>query len=338
MDPLTQGALGAALSQATPTKSKNIGIAGSIGFAAGMAADIDILIRSSTDPLMFLEYHRHFTHSLALIPIGGLLCAFVLHWIVGRRWQLSFLQTFIFCTVGYATHGLLDASTSYGTMLFWPFSEDRISLGIVPVIDPLFTLPLVILIIGSGLRKNRMLAWLAIGWVSFYLSMGVLQHNAAISMGHEIAASRGHSPIRLEAKPSFANILVWKTIYETNQHFYVDAVRVGISPQVFYGNSVLKFVLSRDVPWLEPGSQQAMDIQRFSVFSKYFLAADPENPNRIIDVRYSFVPNEISPLWSINVSPRAKPNEHATYRTHRENAKESLDRFWQMLSSHKASH
>ncbi|NNF80958.1 MAG: metal-dependent hydrolase, partial [Rhizobiales bacterium] len=66
MDPFTQGALGAALPQAT-RRAAHVGIAGALGFASGMAADLDIFIRSSSDPLLFLEYHRQFTHSLIFI-------------------------------------------------------------------------------------------------------------------------------------------------------------------------------------------------------------------------------------------------------------------------------
>ena len=72
MDPLTQGALGAALPQATRSKL-HVGIAGGLGFLAGMTADLDVLIRSEADPLLFLEYHRQFTHALIFIPVGGLL-------------------------------------------------------------------------------------------------------------------------------------------------------------------------------------------------------------------------------------------------------------------------
>ena len=103
MDPLTQGAIGAALPQATRNKT-HIGIAGALGFVAGMAADADVLIRSENDPLLFLEYHRQFTHSLVFIPVGGLLCALALHWILGRRWRLTFAQTFLFCTLGYIAY------------------------------------------------------------------------------------------------------------------------------------------------------------------------------------------------------------------------------------------
>lgn len=336
MDPLTQGALGAALVQATPTRTKNLGVAGGLGFLSGMAADLDVLIRSSADPLLFLEYHRHFTHSLAFIPVGGLLCALAIQYVLGRRWQLTFLQTFVCCTLGYGTHALLDASTSYGTTLLWPFSDDRLSWSIVPIIDPLFTVPLVTLCVLAALRQTRAFAWAAMLWVAVYLSMGAVQHNAALSMAKQVAASRGHSPIRFEVKPSFANILLWKTVYETSEHFHVDAVRVGFAPRHFDGTVVPKFDLERDLPWLDVKSQQAKDIQRFSDFSKAFIAEDPEVSNRIIDVRYSFVPNEIGPLWSVEVSPTAELGAHAAYRTHRENPRESFDRLWKMLCCSRA--
>ncbi len=331
MDPLTQGALGAALPQATRHKTQ-VGIAGALGFVAGMAADLDVLIRSDSDPLLFLEYHRQFTHSLVFIPVGGLICALALHWIVGRRWQLSFARTFLFCALGYATHALLDTATSYGTMLFWPFSDARFSWSIVSIVDPLFTLPIVLLIVMAGLRRKPALARLALAWAGLYLAAGALQHQAARTMAGEVAAARGHMPLRLEVKPSFANILVWKTIYETPDRFYVDAVRAGVLPTAFPGVSVPKLDPARDLPWLDPASQQAHDIERFRWFSDGFVAKDPEHPNRIIDVRYSFLPNNVSALWSIELAPDAPPTAHVRYRTHREHARESLGKLWRMVA------
>ena len=329
MDPLTQGALGAALPQSTRDKTQ-VGIAGALGFIAGMAADLDVLIRSGTDPLLFLEYHRQFTHSLVFIPVGGLICALALHWLVGRRWRLTFRRTFLFCMLGYATHALLDTATSYGTMLFWPFSDARFSWSIVSIVDPLFTLPIVLLIVTAGLRRKPALARLALAWVVIYLAAGAVQHQAARAMAGEIAAGRGHTPLRLEVKPSFANILVWKTIYETPDRFYVDAVRAGIRPSVFAGVSVPKLDPTRDLPWLDPASQQARDIERFRWFSDGFVAKDPAHPNRVIDVRYSFLPNNVSALWSIELAPDAPPTAHVRYRTHREQARESLGKLWRM--------
>jgi len=335
MDPFTQGTLGAALSQATPVQAadpaRHLRIAGAFGFIAGMAADLDVLIRSNADPLLFLEYHRHFTHSLIFIPIGGLLCAGLLHALWGRRAGLSFRQSFIFCTLGYATHALLDACTSYGTLLLWPFSAVRISWSTVSVIDPLFTLPLAVLVGLAALRRKPVLARIGMAWALLYLGAGLVQRNTAEHMAGEIAAARGHSAIRIEAKPSFGNILVWKTIYETSGHFYVDAVRAGLNPRVFEGVGVPKLDIARDLPWLDPASQQARDIDRFRVFSQDYLAMDPLHADRIIDVRYSLVPNEIAPLWSIALSPSAGPDAHANFLTHRDNTRAEAPRLGRMI-------
>lgn len=333
MDPLTQGALGAALPQATRVNGAQVAIAGALGFVAGMAADLDVLIRSDTDPLLFLKYHRQFTHSLVFIPIGGLLCALALHAVARRRWQLSFLQTFLICTLGYATHPLLDSFTSYGTMLLWPFSDARFAWSIISIVDPLFTLPVLLLILLAALRRKPVYARVALGWACLYLAMGAIQHQNALAMAREIAGFRGHDPLRIEVKPSFGNILVWKTVYETPDWYYVDAVRAGILPRTFAGTSVAKLDFERDLPWLDPESQQARDIERFRWFSDGFVAQDPAAPDRIIDVRYSFLPNRIDPLWSIELSPDASPTAHARYETHREDARGNLARLWRMMTA-----
>ena len=321
MDPLTQGVLGAALPQASVSK-KSVVVAGVFGFLSGMSADLDVLIRSATDPLLFLEYHRQFTHSLIFIPFGGMLCALVLHALYGRRAGLGFKQSYVYCTLGYATHAVLDACTTYGTMLFWPFSDARIAWNAISIIDPLLTLPMLVLIVLAGIKRRPVFARAALVWGLSYMGLGVLQRNEAMDMGYELANARGHNPIRLEAKPSFANLLVWKIVYETRDKFYVDAVRAGLSPTVFAGSSVDKLDISRDLPWLNKDSQQARDIERFRWFSNGYIARDPNNDNRIIDIRYSLLPNEVAPLWSIELRRDAGPLEHVAYMTHRDLSEE----------------
>ena len=63
MDPLSQAAIGAAAAQ-SGSKASTMRHALWIGALAGMAPDLDVLIQSNTDPLLALEYHRQFTHSL----------------------------------------------------------------------------------------------------------------------------------------------------------------------------------------------------------------------------------------------------------------------------------
>ncbi len=331
MDPLSQGAIGAACAQSGSRRGQ-VAVAGLLGFLAGMAADLDVLIRSSTDPLLFLEYHRQFTHSLIFIPVGGLICALILYLPLGRRWQLSFRRTLLFCLLGYATHALLDACTTYGTMLLWPFSHIRVAWNSVSIIDPLFTVPVLLGVAIAVWRGQPRVARLAMIWGLAYLGLGWLQRNAAMEMGYTLAAERGHQPLRLEAKPSFGNILLWKIVYETRDHFYVDAVRVSLSPTVYPGTRLERLDIQRDLPWLDPGSQQARDLERFRWFSNGYIARDPKLVNRIIDIRYSMLPNEIAPLWSIELSPAAGPDAHVAYRVHRDAAGESADQLWKMLS------
>lgn len=331
MDPLTQGALGAALPQST-AHSRQAASAGLLGFFAGMAADLDVLIRSSVDPLLFLEFHRQFTHSLVFVPIGGLLCALVLHAVLGRRRGLSFRESWLYCTLGYATHALLDACTSYGTMLFWPFSNERFSWSTISIIDPLFTVPLLLTVVLAARRKNANYARIGLLWALAYMTLGAWQRNEAMDMGRALAAQREHTPQRLAAKPSFGNILVWKTVYESGDRFYVDAVRPTFAPRVFEGVSVPTLDIDRDMPWLDRSSQQARDIERFRWFSNGYIARDPEYHNRVIDIRFSMVPNDIAPLWSIELRPQAAPDAHADFLTHRARDDRATARLWQMLS------
>ena len=89
MDPVSQGVLGAVCAQAFAGKGE-VRLATVAGVAGGMAADLDILIRSTQDPLLTIEYHRHFTHSLAFVPIGGLVVAAVLWPLFRRRTEWGF--------------------------------------------------------------------------------------------------------------------------------------------------------------------------------------------------------------------------------------------------------
>jgi len=331
MDPITQGAFGAVFAQ-TQGKTKDLAKAAVIGALAGMAPDLDILIRSVNDPLLALQYHRHFTHSLLFIPIGGLICSLLLYPLLGRRFGVSFLQTLLWCTIGYATHGLLDACTSYGTQLLWPLTDKRFAWDTISVIDPLVTLPLLALIILAARTKARRFALIGIAWLAFYFGLSSYQHQRALDEGKKLAAIRGLKTLTIEAKPSFANILVWKIITETDNSYYVDAVKPGwTKPKIWEGSTVQKLNIKLDLPWLDRDSQQAKDIERFRQFSNGYLALDKQNPNRVVDIRYSLLPQDIKPLWGIELSPTAKPDQYVQFYNERGDSKSALKQLWEMI-------
>ena len=124
MDLFTQGALGAALAQASTRTSPKLRIAGGVGFLAGLAPDLDALIRSPTDPLVFLEYHRHFTHALAFIPLGALACAGAVYAVAGRRLGTPFWQIWMFaaaCVGGLIAFVHLVEFTAMGELALASF-------------------------------------------------------------------------------------------------------------------------------------------------------------------------------------------------------------------------
>lgn len=74
----------------------------------------------------------------------------------------------------------------------------------------------------------------------------------------------------------------------------------------------------------------AQDIERFSHFSAGLLAIRPEQPNILIDVRYSNLPNTLAPLWGIEIDP-AHPDQHAKYNLYRDSSKPTREKFFAML-------
>jgi inner membrane protein len=341
MDPLSQGVLGAAASQLVYTSRKNKAQSGSkfsvavLGFLSGLAADLDVLIRSDIDPLLALEYHRQFTHSLIFIPIGALICAWFLRLLLFRR-SLSFKDAYLYCFAGYTTHAVLDACTTYGTQLFWPFSNTRVAWNNVSVVDPLFTLPLMFLVLLALFRRSRLWALLSSVYAFSYLGFGVLQNHRAQDIALQVAQSRGHVPLNLGVKPSFANLIVWKAVYEHQGRYYVDAIRVAQSTSVIEGSSTEKLNLTKHFTWLDKGSQQALDIQRFGWFSNQHLAIDPDDQNRIIDIRYSLIPNRMDGMWGIVLDANAASDVHVKWNTTRPNRDEMgewIDKFWAMIKN-----
>jgi len=333
MDPISQATLGASLSQSFANDKPKQLTALLIGALAGMAPDLDIFINSAKDPLLFLEYHRQFTHALIFIPAGALLCALVFYPFAKSR--LSFAQVYLFSFLGYATHGLLDACTSYGTQLFWPFSDARIAWNTVSIIDPMFTVPVLLLVVIAAFRNRVAYARMAFVYAVVFLSLGIVQKQRAEAAVYALAEQRGHATERVRVKPSFANRHLWKVLYEHDGHYYVDAVRLLWDVEYLDGASIRKLDVKRDFPWLPEASQQARDIERFRRFSDDFLAVSADDPNLIVDMRYSFLPDRIDPMWGVEVSRQpvtdSDHDAHVDYRMIRNMDPQKTEHFLDML-------
>ena len=308
---------------------KNIVFVFIVGFLAGMFPDIDIFFRSNHDPLLFLEFHRQFTHSLIFIPLGSLIFTLIFYGLFFKLIPFGFLKTWLFATMGYATHGLLDACTSYGTQLLWPFSNERISWNNISIIDPLFTIPVLILLVLSLIKRKSFWSKIALGWALIYLIIGFIQNHRAEQVAKEIFTERNHRPEIISVKPSFGNLILWKIIYQHNDYFYIDAVNIGPKQEIFKGQKIKKFNKS-DLTYInELRDIQKKDIDRFLWFSQDFVAVNPQNEYELLDIRYSNLPNEIGGLWGIHLSPNTE--EHVNFTSNRSLQKRDFKQFFQMI-------
>jgi inner membrane protein len=181
-------------------------------------------------------------------------------------------------------------------------------------------------------KRSSKLAWFGTVYAFSYLSLGLLQNNRATNQAYELAQSRGHTAINLSVKPSMANLLVWKSVYEYDERYYVDAIRVLSGAKVYSGTSVAKLDLTTHFDWLDSKSQQAKDIERFRWFSNQHLGLDPYNPNRIIDIRYSLIPNEVTGMWGIELSESKSQDDHVEWTTNRPKGEKMRLKFKQLWS------
>jgi inner membrane protein len=319
MDPITQGLVGAVVPQSVSSKA-TIRYATIVGLLSGMAPDLDVLIRSKTDHLLWLEFHRHFTHSLFFVPFGALICSFLLYFAFRKKY--SFKLTYLYSFLGYGTHGLLDNCTSYGTSLLWPLTKERFSWSIISIIDPVFSSILLGVVLFAYFRRKQLLAQIGLVFMFAYFALGVFQHQRALTVQEQIATKRNHVIERSIVKPGFGNIILWRSLYESDGRYYVDSIRLDYFGRISIseGDSLPKLNMKKDFPELSENSVAYKDVERFRNFSQGYLSVAPENKDLITDVRYGLTVGSVSPMWGILVN-RKNPSAHTPFVTFRRNLK-----------------
>lgn len=310
MDPFTHGLLGAVAARAVlgPQFGRPLGHAGwMIGAAAGMLPDVDFFIRSDADPLLNIEYHRQFTHSLAFAPIGGVIAA--LPWLTFRKFRIEWRAVLAAGLVGYATHGVLDACTTYGTHLAWPFSPARESWNLMTTIGPLFTLFLLLgLLFGlvfAALRRSRAPAFAALALCLAYVGTAGWQREKAEAALERIAAGRGHPVDRAEVFPTVGNPLVWRTLYRSGDTLHADRVRVPLSGEAQWKQGPrMAHLDERDLTADERADPRVQrDFRRFSYFSAGWVTRAPRDASIVADARYSLATDDFEPIWGVRFRP-----------------------------------
>ena len=154
MDSITQGVLGAAIGEAI--LGKKIGKKGAIlGAVIATVPDLDVILYLFYDKLEMLSIHRGFSHSIMFSILGAILIAFILSKLIWLQ-DIKFQTLLLFSWLSLFTHILLDTFTAYGTQLFLPFSNERLGFDSINVVDPFYTIPLIIgVILSTSTFKSK---------------------------------------------------------------------------------------------------------------------------------------------------------------------------------------
>ena len=220
MDSVTQAALGAAVGHTVLGRHIG-GKALAWGAVIATLPDLDVLIPLGDDVADFTG-HRSFSHSLVVHA----LTAPGLAWAIGRiqasarpylrgRLALAYL-----CLV---THALLDALTVYGTQLWWPLGVPPTSWSTVFIIDPAYTLPLLLGVLGAwiwkGARGFRLNAvGLALSTAYLLFTVGAKLYVDQLTERNLAAQSIEHR--RYESIAAPFNALLWRLVVVGDAEYY----------------------------------------------------------------------------------------------------------------------
>lgn len=223
MDSLTQFTLGAAISALCLGKKLGPRKAALLGGILGTIPDLDVLLPVD-NPVDAFVFHRGWTHSVfvhavATPLVGELLVRFIgpLKGMRARVWLTVFL-----C---FSTHAMIDAMTVYGTRLFWPLYPDPIGVGSIFIIDPLYTIPLLTVVVwalavrnwSSRLNGGLMAALL---FSTAYMGLSVVLQANAESRAKAIFARAGVEARNVLAIAGPLNTVVWKVIGQEDGRYH----------------------------------------------------------------------------------------------------------------------
>jgi len=154
MDSITQAVLGASVGEAVLGKKigRKAAVLGAIG---GTIPDLDVLLVPFFSEVEKISLHRGYSHSILFCLLGAVLFAYILSKVKWTR-GISYARLWVFAFLSLFTHVLLDAFTTYGTQLFLPFSDERISFDSVNIIDPFYTVPLLIGVVWSVFYHKKL--------------------------------------------------------------------------------------------------------------------------------------------------------------------------------------
>jgi inner membrane protein len=258
-----------------------------IGAILGTIPDLDVFIDYG-DAVANFTYHRGFSHSLlVLIPLSLVL------WILLKRWyrpvQDAPIPWLLAISLALITHPLLDAHTAYGTQLFWPLSSPPVSWSTIFIIDPLYTLPLLIGTVLILIKPSK-------AWTNKLLSAGLIISSsylgwtwlAKFSVDSHVLASLDTQKAKLFTTPTPFNSLLWRVVV-LQEDQYLEGFYSLLNPD--RSIQFKSFDLNKE---LLLQTQHLNAVSRLQWFTQGFLAGAIVDKQIVIsDLRMGFTENYV---------------------------------------------
>lgn len=298
------------------------------GGIAGTLPDLDVFIPLG-DVVRDFTYHRSASHSLFVLALLTPLMVWLIKKIHpglcqhGNRWMLMIYLVF-------ATHVLLDSFTAYGTQIFWPFVTTPVSWSTVFIIDPMYTVPLLIGVLAAlvmtrennrGHLVNRYALLISAAYLCWTVTAKtIVERNIEAEL-----EAQNISYDRIFTTPTPFNSLLWRAVVTDAAGYYEGFY------SVLDKKADIRFRHYPSDEKLLKGIEDYWPVQRLKWFSKGFYSVSQQQKDIVIsDLRMGIEPSyvfrfkvgEISNPHARPVEPRAIPNRWELRR---------LEMIWQRI-------
>jgi len=291
MDSLTQIALGAAVGTAVLGRRLGPRRAALTGGVLGTLPDLDVFYPFD-DPIDAFVWHRAASHSLIVqavaTPVIGEALVRLFKALRGER-ALTYAAVYL-CL---ATHALLDAFTVYGTRIFWPLMPEPVGIGSIFIIDPLYTLPLLVALIWALLlrawtpRFRTALTW-CLALPTVYLGWSLAAQQVVLARADAVLAEGGVAPQRVMATPTPFNTLSWRVIAIGGADYF------NIYVPVLGGTDAITVYRHARGPVRDGCLDGLDDAARLAAFAKGFYRTELRDGALVLsDLRMGLTPNYV---------------------------------------------
>ena len=271
-----------------------------LGAGLGTLPDLDVFIDFG-GAVENYTYHRGFSHSLfVLAPLSALI------WLLLRRWWAPVrdkpLRWLAAISLALLTHPLIDAHTAYGTQLFWPLTIPPTSWATLFIIDPMYTLPLLVGVLvaainrkvsGTALRVGLVVSTIYLGWS--WVAQATVSRNVEDALA---SMQLQGAPVFLTPTPF--NTLLWRAVVITDQGYLegFDSLMVD--------EGTMRFTAYASETDAIEGAGDIWAVSRLRWFAQDFVKAHIDNDRLVIsDLRMGQEPTYV---FSHVVAARGNPH------------------------------